>query len=125
MNLEYSHFMLLLIRVKQEGALVATKTFIDYELIKSIINRVIAITLRDKLGLNNVNDDAKRIEWCPVWTMDSHTKKKTLLRLKVRITGMKQFKDLYLHEISTTGLQPTEVLDYLKRSDAKRVKITD
>ena len=103
----------------------ATKSFIDYELIKSIINRIIAVTLRDKLGLTNVNYDAKRIEWCPVWTMDSATKEKKLLRLKVRIAGMKEFRDLYMHEISTTGLQGIEVLDYLKRSDATRVKITD
>jgi hypothetical protein len=104
---------------------VVTRTFIDYELVKSIINRVIAVTLRDKLGLNNVDHDAKRIEWCPVWTMDSRTKEKKLLRFKVRVAGMKEFKDLHMHEISTTGLQGTEVLDYLKRSDAKRVKITD
>ena len=101
-----------------------TRTFLDYELIKAVINRVIALTLKDKLGLTNVNYDAKRIEWCPVWTMDSVTKEKKLLRLKVRLAGMKTFKDLYMHEISATGLQPTEVLDYLKRSDATRVKIT-
>jgi len=101
------------------------KTFVGYELIKSIINRMIATMFRDKLGLTNVDYDAKRIEWCPVWTMDSSTKEKKLLRFKVRIAGMKEFKDLHMHEISTTGLQAAEVLDYLKRSDAKRVKITD
>jgi hypothetical protein len=111
--------------INQGAVYVTVKTFIDYELIKAIINRVIAVTLRDKLGLNNVNYDAKRIEWCPVWTMDPKTKEKKLLRFKVRVTGMKEFKDLYMHEISTTGLQGPEVLEYLKKSDAVRVKITD
>jgi hypothetical protein len=102
-----------------------SKTFIDYELIKSIINRVIAVTVRDKLGLSSINYDVRRIEWCPVWTMDSQTKAKKLLRFKVRVRGMKIFKDLHMYEIAKTGLQGEEVLEYLKKSDATRVKITD
>jgi len=101
------------------------KNFVDYELIKSIINRVIANTLKDKLGLSNPGYDVKRIEWCPVWTMDSHTKEKKLLRFKVRLRGMKNFKDLHMYEIAKTGLQGPEVLEYLKKSDATRVKITN
>ena len=59
----------------------------DEQLIKSIINRCVALALRDHLGLNNVDYDAKRIEYCPVWKWNREEKKRQLKNIQVRLAG--------------------------------------
>ena len=99
-------------------------TSIDEELIRSIINRVIGNTLKDKLGLTNPDHAAKKIEWCPVWTRDKRTKRPAIARFKVRLKGAKYFMDLNEADIKKSGLGCSEIYEYLQRSDAIRVKIS-
>jgi len=99
-------------------------TTIDQQLIRSIINRVIGQTLKDKLGLTNLDHAAKKIEWCPVWTRDKRTKHPTIARFKVRLKGAKYFVDVSEDDIKKTGLNCSEIYEYLQRSDAARVKIS-
>jgi len=99
-------------------------TSIDYELIKGIINRCIAMALGNKLPITNIDNDSKNIEYCPVWTLDKNSKKKRLLKIKVRMKGDKDFVDIDKDDIVHTGLSITEMLEYMERSDATRVKIS-
>lgn len=96
----------------------------DMELIKGIINRVVAMALDGTLSINNVDHDTKNIEYCPVWTLDKNSKQKKLLRIKVRMKGQKTFVDLYKNDIVSTGLTMYEMLEYLDKSDATRVRFT-
>ena len=94
----------------------------DMELIRGIINRIVAMALDDALNISSIDHDAKNIEYCPVWTLDKNSKQKRLLRIKVRMKGQKSFVDLDKNDISNTGLTMHEMLEYLEKSDAKKVK---
>ena len=96
----------------------------DMDLIKGIINRVVAMALGGTLAINSIDNDTKNIEYCPVWTLDKNSKQKKLLRIKVRMKGQKAFSDLDKDDIASTGLTMYEMLEYLDKSDAIRVRFT-
>ena len=94
----------------------------DMELLKGIVNRVVAMALGGMLVINSIDHDTKNVEYCPVWTLDKNSKKKRLLRIKVRMKGQKKFVDLDKSDIASTGLTLYELLEYLDKSDAQKVK---
>ena len=96
----------------------------DMELIKGIINRVVAMALGGTLTIKSIDNDTRNIEYCPVWTLDRSSKKKMLLKIKVRMKGQKKFIDLERPDILNTGLTMYEMLEYLEKSDAVKVKYT-
>ena len=96
----------------------------DEQLIKSIINRCVALALRDHLGLNNVDYDAKRIEYCPMWKWNRKEKQKKLLRIRVRLAGSEKFLDINRLHSRLISLHLVEMLEYLDKSDASRVSVT-
>lgn len=93
---------------------------IDAELLKAIINRCIAMALGGTLNISSIDNDTKNIEYCPVWTL-SASGKKTLLKIKARMKGDKAFLDITESDLGNTGLTIREMLEYLDRSDARRV----
>ena len=97
-------------------------TSIDFDLIKAIINRCIAMALGNHLPIKSIDNDSKNIEYCPVWTLDKNSKKKRLLKIKVRMKGDKDFVEIDKSDLSHTGLTCNEMLEYLDRSDAVRIK---
>ena len=96
----------------------------DDHLIRAIINRCVALALRDHLGLNNVDYDAKRVEYCPVWKWNREEKKRQLLRIQVRLAGTDKFLKIHRGHAQPSGLHLTEMLEYLDKSDAKRVTVS-
>lgn len=94
---------------------------IDSDLLKAIINRCIAMALGGTLNISSIDKDTKKIQYCPVWTLSS-TGKKSLLKIKVRMQGDKSFLDVTASDLGNTGLTIREMLEYLDRSDAERVK---
>ena len=99
-------------------------TLFDDHLIRAIINRCVALALRDHLGLNNVDYDAKRIEYCPVWKWNREEKKRQLLRIQVRLVGSDAFLKIHRGHTQPTGLHLVEMLEYLDKSDATRISVT-
>jgi hypothetical protein len=96
----------------------------DMDLIRGIINRVVAMALGGTLTIDSIDNDTKNIEYCPVWTLDKNSKQKKLLRIKVRMKGQKIFSDLNKNDITSSGLTIYEMLEYLNKSDAVRVRFT-
>jgi len=94
----------------------------DMDIIKGIINRVVAMALGGTLTINSIDHDTKNIEYCPVWTLDKNSKQKKLLRIKARMKGQKIFSDLNKNDVTSTGLTMYEMLEYLDKSDAVRIK---
>jgi hypothetical protein len=94
----------------------------DMDLIRGIINRVVAMALGGTLTINSIDHDTKNVEYCPVWTLDKNSKQKKLLRIKVRMKGQKIFSDLDKNDIASSGLTMYEMLEYLDKSDAVRVR---
>ena len=93
---------------------------LDADLLKAIINRCIAMALGSTLNISSIDNDTKKIEYCPVWTL-SPSGGKTLLKIKVRMKGDKKFLDVTSPDLGNTGLTIREMLEYLDRSDACRV----
>jgi hypothetical protein len=98
-------------------------TLFDESLVRSIINRCVALALRDHLGLNNVDYDAKRVEYCPMWKWNREEKKRQLRSIQVRLAGSDKFLSIHKGHTHPTGLHLTEMLEYLDKSDATRVTI--
>jgi len=98
-------------------------TLFDESLVRSIINRCVALALRDHLGLSNVDYDAKRVEYCPMWKWSREEKKGQLQSIQVRLAGSDKFLSIHRGHTHPTGLHLVEMLEYLDKSDATRVKI--
>jgi hypothetical protein len=96
---------------------------LDQDLIKEIINRCISLALRDVLSIKDVDNSARIIEWCPVWTWNRDKQKKAVKRILVRTKGQEEFKKFTKDDAKSTGLYFHEILEYLVRSDATRVTI--
>ena len=90
----------------------------DEELITEVINLVVALMLREVVGLEDINQDIALIEWCPVFTRDTSAQGgECLSRLRVRRKGDK-FVDITNDELTQWSMSLPELHTYLKRSDA-------
>ena len=90
----------------------------DEELVKEVINLVVALMPREVVGLEDINQDVALIEWCPVFTRDPSVQGgKCLSRLRVRRKGDK-FVDITDDELTQWSMSLPELHTYLKRSDA-------
>ena len=100
------------------------ETFFDTDLIKEIVNRIISLVLRETLNLKSPDTDAQFLEYCPSWKWSTEEKSKELRGLLVSRAGNEKFSFVSSSDITVMGLFPSEVLEYLEKSDATRVKVT-
>jgi Holliday junction resolvase RusA-like endonuclease len=95
---------------------------IDFDLIKSIIHRVIKTTIGDVL--NTRQFDVSHLLWYPSWKWDRDNHKKTLKDIYVKLQHQKDYQKLDSASLKSTGLQLYEFFEYLEKSDAIRARIT-
>ena len=95
---------------------------IDFDLIKSIIHRVIKTTIGDTL--NTRKFDVSHLLWYPSWKWDRDNHKKTLKNIYVKLRHQKDYQRLYASSLKSTGLHLHEFFEYLEKSDAVRARIT-
>jgi len=97
---------------------------INFDLIREIVNRCIKVTISECLHISPSQLEVTELRWCPAWTLDKKTKEKKLRMIKLSYGAQKEFHDLDAKQLDKTGLFLSEFFEYLKKSDALRVKIS-
>ena len=97
-------------------------TKIDFALIREIINRVVAMALKDTLDIRDLDVGTKMIQWRPVWGRNKKTRDRELRRLEVRVGSMDRFSKVTNHTLEPMGIYMVEIYEYLEKSSACRVK---
>ena len=96
----------------------------DFELLKVIINHCIAVELNDILNVDLKDLKVAHLQWCPVWTLDRPSRKRKIAKIKIRLDNNQPFIEINNDVLKPSGLYVPEILEYLERSDATRVKIS-
>ena len=99
-------------------------TSVEFELIQEIINRVVALVLRDTLELDDYANAVRNIEWRPVWTRNKITRNKEIVRIEARTGHVQNFVKITPECLESMGVHLNEIYEYLSRSNAVRVTAT-